>query len=303
LHQLGVVVHPTRPLDGALRELRAWASSHGLLVGQVTVPGQMRRVADPVDAAACDLLLGLGGDGTVLGALHVGAAVARPVLGIACGSIGVLTSVGAGRIAWALDEVAAGRWTPVAIPGLAVASGEGPAAVAVNDVVLIRDGAGQVVVSIVLDGVLYAELAGDGVIVATALGSSAYTIAAGGPLLAPGADGMVVTPLPTHGGSCPPLVAGRASSLTLTVRAGHGGARCEVDGQRVPVDGDVLTIHHRPDYVRLVALAGDEPRLTGLRRRGLVLDSARLVVRNARSHEDPDGPHEAPDGPPGALTS
>jgi NAD+ kinase len=282
LRQVGLVVHPTRPLDAALGELDAWASAHGLMVGQVAVAGQTREVADRVAPAACDLLLGIGGDGTALSALHAGAAAGKPVLGIACGSIGVLTSVSAERIGWALDEIAAGRWTPMAIPGLDVRCGAAPAAVAINDVVLIRDRPGQIVVSITLDDVLYAELAGDGLVAATALGSSAYTMAAGGPLLAPGVDGMAITPLSTHGGACPPLVAGPGSRLTVTVKPGHGAARCEVDGQRTATDGHVLTIDHRADYATLVALDGDEPRLTGLRRRGLVLDSARVVVRQTR---------------------
>jgi NAD+ kinase len=245
LRQVGIVVHPTRPLEAALGALGAWASAHGLMVGQVLIPGQTREVADPVAAVDCDLLLGIGGDGTALSALHAGAPTARPVLGIACGSIGVLTSVGAERIAWALDEIAAGRWTPVAVPGLDVTCGEAPAAVAINDVVLIRDRPGQIVVAITLDDVLYAELAGDGLVVATALGSSAYTMAAGGPLLAPGVEGMAVTPLSTHGGACPPLVAGAGSRLTVRVQPGHGAARCEVDGQRTPIEGHVLTIQQR----------------------------------------------------------
>ena len=70
-----------------------------------------------------------------------------------------------------------------------------------------------------VDDVLYAAVAGDGMVVATALGSSAYTMAAGGPILAAGAKGMAVTPLAPHGGSCPPLVAGMDSRLSLTVPA------------------------------------------------------------------------------------
>jgi NAD+ kinase len=283
LRQVGLVVHPTRPLETALGELGAWASAHGLMIGQVPVPGQTREVADPVAAAACDLLLAIGGDGTALSALHAAAPALSPVLGIAGGSIGVLTSVSVDRIAWALDEFAAGRWTPLAIPGLDVTWAEAQTAVAVNDVAVIREGTGQIMVSIALDDVLYAELAGDGVVVATALGSSAYTMAAGGPLLAPGADGMAVTPLSTHGGSCPALVAGSGSRVTLTVQPRQGGVRCELDGRRSPVEGHVLTIQHRRDYATLVTLDGEEPRLTGLRRRGLVRDSPRVVVWGGRS--------------------
>jgi NAD+ kinase len=279
LRQVGLVVHPTRALDRAFGELGAWASAHGLMVGQVPVPGQTRQVADPVAAGACDLLLAFGGDGTVLSALHAAAPTSRPVLGIACGSLGALTSVSVERIAWALDEIAAGRWTPVAIAGLDVTWGEAQAAVAINDVAVIRGGSGQIIVSIALDDVLYAELAGDGVVVATVLGSSAYTMAAGGPLLAPGADGMAVTPLLTHGGSCPPLVAGPGSRVTLRVQPGHGAIEVELDGRRSPVEGHLLTIQHREDYATLVTLDADEPRLTRLRRRGLLRDSPRALAR------------------------
>src|SRR5512132_2661303 len=113
IRQLGLVVHPTRRIEGALEAIGAWASAHRLKVGQLPVPGQTREVADPVDAAACDLLLGVGGDGTALIALHAGAPRSVPVLSVACGSIGVLTSVTADRLQWALEQVASGRWNPV----------------------------------------------------------------------------------------------------------------------------------------------------------------------------------------------
>jgi NAD+ kinase len=288
LHQLGLVVHPTRPVERVLEEIRTWASAHGLTVGQVPVPGQPRQVADPVEAAACDLLLGLGGDGTALIALHAGAPTSRPVLGVAWGSIGVLTSVSAERVAWALEQIAAGRWTPVAIPGLDVAWGAPDGGVAINDVAIVRDGPGQIMASITVDDVLYAQVAGDGLVVATALGSSAYTMAAGGPILAPGAEGMVVTPLAAHGGSTPPLIAGSASHLTLMIEPGYGGVRCELDGRRTAIAGCRLTVRHRRDYATLVTLAEEEPRLTGLRRRGLVLDSPRVTVRDIRSASEPE---------------
>jgi NAD+ kinase len=283
MRQLGLVVHPTRRVEEVLEEIRAWASKHGLTVGQIPVPGQARQVAEPVEAEASDLLLALGGDGTALIALHAGAASSRPVLGVACGSVGVLTSVSAERVTWALDQIAAGRWTPEAIPGLDVAWGNENGGVAINDAAVIRDGPGQIMVSISVDEMLYARVAGDGLVVATALGSSAYNMAAGGPILAPGAEGMVATPLAPHGGSCPPLVAGNASRLTLTIEPGWGGARFERDGRPEAVAGRLLTVRHRRDYATRVTLAEEEPRLTGLRRRGLVLDSPRVLARDIRS--------------------
>jgi NAD+ kinase len=285
LRQVGLVVHPTRPVDGALKEITTWASAHGLAVGQVPVPGQARDLAAPVEADACDMLLSLGGDGTALRALHAAAPSSRPVLGIACGSIGVLTAVTGERVNSALEQVANGRWTPMDIPALDLAWDDTTKDVAINDVAIVRDGPVQVMVSITVDDVLYARIAGDGIVVATALGSSAYTMAAGGPLLAPGAEGMTVTPLAVHGGSCPPLVAGPASRLSLTIEPGYGGARTELDGRPGPVEGHLLRVSHRSDYATLVTLAEEEPRLTGLRRRGLVLDSPRIALRASRVRE------------------
>ena len=274
IRQLGLVVHPTRNVDTALDQIRAWVSERDVEVGQVD---------QSVDAADCDLLVAVGGDGTALSALHVGARVARPVLSIACGSLGALTTVSAERTAWALDEFESGRWTHVPVPALSVDWGDEHPAAAINDVVLIRDDPGQIIVSITVDGVLYARVAGDGLVVATALGSSAYTMAAGGPLLAPGAEGMTVTPLAVHGGSCPALVAGKDSRVELAIESSTRiRVRCELDGRRIPFEGRVLTVSGRPDFATAVGLAQAEPRLTGLRRRGLVLDSPRILARDLR---------------------
>ena len=286
IRRLGVVVHPTRRVERVLEDIAAWASAQGVTVGQIAVPGQTRQVAEPVEAAACDLLLALGGDGTALVALHAGAASSRPVLGVACGSVGALMSVAGDRVPWALEQIATGRWTPMGVPGLDVAWTGAHGEVAINDLVVIRDGPGQLTVSVDVDGVLYARVAGDGLVVATPLGSSAYTLAAGGPILAPGAEGVAVTPLAAHGGSCPPLVAGIGSHLTLTVEPGHGGVRHEIDGRPTAIEGRLLAVGWRRDYATLVRLADQEPRLTGLRRRGLVLDSPRVLIRAARKAED-----------------
>jgi NAD+ kinase len=280
--QLGLVVHPSRPIERVLEQIEAWAQSNGAAVGQVPVPGQARQVAEPVAAEACDVLVSIGGDGTTLHALHAGARAGKPVLGVACGSVGMLTTVTAVDVASALDRVAAGEWAPQPVPGLDVIANAETLGSAANDVVVVRDGPGQVVIAVTIDDVLYARMSGDGLVVATAIGSSAYTMAAGGPILAPGAEGMVVTPLAPYGGSVPPLVAGEHSRVGLTLDPSYAGVRMELDGRPLPLPHRTLEIVHRPHLATLVALPGDEPRLTGLRRRGLVLDGPRVVARDRR---------------------
>jgi NAD+ kinase len=280
--QLGLVLHPRRDVDGALQAIRGWASKHGVAVGQVAIPGQPRRMGDPVDVAACDLLLAVGGDGTTLAALHAGADASRPVLGVAAGSIGILTSVNVSDLAVALERVAEGNWTPRALPGLEVTARTGEVQMAINDFAVIRDGTGQVITAIRVDDELYARTAGDGLVVATPLGSSAYTMAAGGPILAPGAQGIVVTPLAHHGGVAPPLVVGPDSRVVLSVEPGYGGARFEADGQVLATEAAEVTVTLRREFATMVTLSDQEPMLTGLRRRGLVVDGPRILVRDAR---------------------
>jgi NAD+ kinase len=283
LAQLGLVVHPRRDIAGALDSIADWASTNGVAIGQVRIPGQARQVGEPVDVESCDLLVAVGGDGTTLAALHAAAPVSLPVLGVACGSVGVLTSMHADGLVAGLDQVAAGSWIRRALPGLEVATVADQVGVAINDFAVIRNGMGQVIAAITVDGELYARMAGDGVVVASQLGSSAYTMAAGGPILAPAAQGMVVTPLAAHGGVAPPLVVGPESRVGLSVEPGFGGIRCELDGQEQGTPAAEMTVSLRPDYATLVELHDQESMLTGLRRRGLVVDSPRILARDARA--------------------
>jgi NAD+ kinase len=282
IEQLGLVVHPRRDIGGALDTIRDWASTHGAAFGQVAIHGQQRHVAEPVDAASCDLMISLGGDGTALASLHAAAPASRPVLAVACGSIGVLSAVSVDGLGPALDRVAADDWKPHGLPALVVGTQIGDLGVALNDFVAIRAGAGQVIISITIDGELYARTAGDGLVISTPLGSTAYTMAAGGPILGPGADGFVLVPLATHGGLAPPLVVGPDSNIGLSVEPGYGGGRFELDGQGFPTRAAMVTISQQPDYTTLVTFADQEPLFTSLRRRGLLTDSPRIMVRDAR---------------------
>jgi NAD+ kinase len=285
LEQLGLVVHPRRHVEGALRMIGDWASTHGVGVGQVAIQGNPRVIADAVAVAECDLVLAVGGDGTTLAALHAAAPVFRPVMGVACGSIGVLTSVNADGVMSALDQVSSGDWTPRELPALRIET-SGDERYAINDLAVVRNGTGQLITAIHVDGELYVHIAGDGVVVSTPLGSSAYTMAAGGPLLAAPALGMSVTPLAHHGGFAPPLVAGPDSRLDVVVERVYGGSRFELDGQEISEEVDRFAVSLRRGYASLVTLADQEPMLTGLRRRGLVVDAPRISARERRTGPD-----------------
>lgn len=288
--RIGLVVHPSRTIDEPLRLLREWAAEHGADVVQIRAAYNQRRVAEQGEASASDLIVSIGGDGTTLAALRAGAVADKPVLGIACGSLGALANVSVRDVPDALDRFARGDWRARPFPALFVRPDgrEAGSLFALNDVSVVRAGGSQVRVSVMLDGTLYGRMAGDGVVVSTPLGSSGYAISAGGPLLAPGVDGFVLTPLPKHGGFCPPLVAGPDSVLELEIGGGFGGARIEVDGQATDEHVRSLTIVLGRDMAVMVSFPEQEPLLSGLRRRGIITDSPRLVVE--QGHEDESCP-------------
>lgn len=286
IDRLGVVVHPSRALDRALETVRSWAERRGADVVQVANE-HVREVAPAGPVESCDLVLALGGDGTTLAALRTAAGAGKPVLGVACGSLGALTAVVAPHLGEALDHLAEGRWAPRRLPGAVVAADGGAPAVALNDLVVVRAGASQVAVAIRVDDELYLRFAGDGLVVATPLGSSAYTLATGGPVVAPSAGSLVLTPIAPHGGCCPPLVVGPQSRVTIDVEPGHGGVRVELDGQIAPVQPRRLDVTWRPGHATLVELGSSEPFITGLRRRRILMDSPRVLARDER---DPSAP-------------
>lgn len=285
--RIGIVVHPSRTIDEPLRLLGEWAEEHGAEIMQVPAAYNQRRVAGQGDPGEADLIVSIGGDGTTLAALRCGAVAGKPVLGIACGSLGALANVSVGDVTDALDRFSRGDWRRRPFPALyAQPDGvEDAALFALNDMSVVRAGGGQVRLSVVLDGTLYARMAGDGGVVSTALGSSGYAISAGGPLLAPGLDGYVFTPLPKHGGFCPPLVAGPASVLELEIGGGFSGARIEIDGQVAEERVRTLTIVLRQDVATMVSFPDQEPLLSGLRRRGIITDSPRLIIEHAGEDE------------------
>jgi NAD+ kinase len=228
------------------------------------------------------MIVALGGDGTVLSALRASAPVDAPVLGTACGSLGALTPVTETTLAEALERIATGDWTARRLPALAVSSTDGRTEWAVNDFVAVRHGAGQLVASVSVDDELYVRLAGDGLIVATPLGSSAYSMAAGGPIITAGTRAFVFTPLAMHGGSAPPLIVPGSSTLQVQLQPGFAGFEVEIDGHNHPAIELDYRIALHADKVTLVDFDSETLGLTGLRRRQLIFDSPRVLARNAR---------------------
>lgn len=282
MQRVGVMVHPTRPVEEGLAVLRRWTDEHGVELVQVEA-GEQPSVAPPGTVSACDLVVALGGDGTVLKALHVAAKTHTPVLGVAYGSLGALTAVPHAGLSDGLDRFAAGDWLAGRLPALGLQAGGRDGAWAINDLGFVRRGGTQLVLDVYLADELYVRLAGDGIVVATALGSAAYSMAAGGPLLAAGTSAFVCTPLAMHGGCAPPIVVPDDRPVTLEVHPGHDGFEIELDGFRVDADGERFVITLRREYATLVRFDEVRSGLARLRERELIADSPRVRARDRRA--------------------
>ena len=281
--RVALVVHPSRPIEQALRTLDRWAAGHGLEVVQIPTVGSDREVGTPGELESGDLVVALGGDGTVLSALRAAAPLDAPVLGVACGSLGALTAVHSDAFEDALERVLQGDWTALGLPALAIHPEQGQDEWALNDFVVARRGAGQLVTNLYVDDELYVRLAGDGLIVATPLGSSAYSMAAGGPLLASTAPVVVCTPVAMHGGSAPPLVVSASSTVRIEAHPSVAGFEVEFDGHTYPLQALDYRLSMHEDKVTLVSFGELGLGLTSLRERGLITDSPRVLARDQRA--------------------
>ena len=212
----------------------------------------------------------LGGDGTILRAVRAHPRV--PVLGLNLGSLGYLASVEERDFARAVTMLAEGRYRLSRRSALAVRRVGGPggrraaAAVALNDIVVMREQSGHAaVLDLAVDGRSASRYMADGVVVATPTGSTAYSLSAGGPVLMPDADAFVVTPMNPHALGVRPMVVPDAARLTVTSRRKVNGRAERIgvyaDGESVlTLDGDeTIEIRKAARSVPLVELEGHDP--------------------------------------------
>jgi NAD+ kinase len=201
--------------------------------GDSRLPDSVAHRPEASLAEGCDVVLALGGDGTMLGALRIAAPHGVPVLGVNLGTLGYLTEIDAAHLEGALAALERGAYTIERRSGLSLAAVEDIAAqIAYNDVVLTRvPGRGQAALALRIDGELLVRYASDGVIAATPQGSTAYAFAAGGPLVSPRAQGMIVMPDAPHGLFNRAVVLAEREQLGIEVLPTSAPVSVEVDGQ------------------------------------------------------------------------
>ena len=216
-------------------------------------------VAESEIAERADLVIAIGGDGTMLHAARNVAARDVPLVGINRGRLGFLTDVSPEHMLDALDAILAGDFLAERRLMLAAAPADRAGAhalFALNDIVVQKGDTGRLLDFTTEVDELYVNThRGDGLIVATPTGSTAYALSCGGPIIQPNVDALVMVPICPHTLSDRPLVLPSASSIRVTLdNAGGSDAHVVCDGESLlrMAAGDVLTISLAKQSVTLL---------------------------------------------------
>lgn len=265
--RIGIVTKPQLPDAGdTLVALEAWLAARGVDAcwspdAAAALPPGPRRVVDRDHLPAeVDLVLVLGGDGTLLAmADRIAAAEGDiPILGVNFGSLGFLTEITRPELFPSLEAVIGGKATHDERMMLrAVVAGDQRTFIAVNDVVFTRTALSRMVdVSVWVGDQFLTTVKADGLIVASPTGSTAYNLSAGGPIVHPAMDALVITPIAPHALTNRPIVIPAERDVRVVATGTNAGDEIYVtfDGQTgFPLGPDrAVTISRAPRPLRLV---------------------------------------------------
>ena len=244
LGRVEIVAHPKKPgLAEVQGELEDFLKAKGI----------------KVDGPSPDLVISLGGDGTTLRAAQRAHAEDAPLLGVNRGVLGYLNEVEAGDETAALEAVLAGDFSLEERMMLEASVGDGESYVGLNEV-LVERAARQRLVHLGVDvgGEKLAAFDADGVMVATPTGSTAYALSAGGPIVDPRAECLVIVPVSPHMIFSRPVVLSRNEVVKITVEESSPGAALSVDGAIgcTLEPGSTVTVRRHERPIRLVKLEG-----------------------------------------------
>jgi NAD+ kinase len=259
---IGLVMHPARDCGPAVEQVTRWADARGVAVFGLAgerngVPG-LPALARHELAEAVDLLVSLGGDGTMLRTLRLSYQHEIPVLGVNLGKLGFLAEIDVPDLEAALCAISEDRFEVEPRVAVEAITGNG-SHIAFNDIALVRmPGHGQAAIALTIDGQPFVRYVADAVVVSTPAGSTAYSFSAGGPLVSPRAEGLVVVPVAPHSAFNRALVLACAESLALELLASSGPLGLEADGQlaRTLLPGERIELVTRVAAGSVIRLGG-----------------------------------------------
>ncbi len=214
----------------------------------------IQRVNEAALTNDADLLIAIGGDGTMLYAAKLAGDQDLPLLGVNRGRLGFLADVSPADMLAAVDEILAGNFTLesrlLLDASVRLASGETVNATALNDIVVQRRDTGRMLdVATHIDGQYVNTHSGDGLVVSTPTGSTAYSLSCGGPIVEPGLDALVIAPICPHTLTDRPIVIPASRRLDLKILP-REDTRAEV-----VVDGHSISALAPEDELRVTVAA------------------------------------------------
>lgn len=265
--RIGVVIKPSLAVGDTLVDLAAWCAERRVAViwsreSATFLPEAERHVVDRAEIADhADLILVLGGDGTLLAVADIVGQSARdvPILGVNFGSLGFLTEITRPELFASLDAAINGSIEHDERMMLRGSVGR-QSHVALNDIVFTRMALSRMVeLDVTVGDQFVTSVRSDGLIVASPTGSTAYNLSAGGPVVHPAIDAIVLTPIAPHTLTHRPIVIPASREVRIRASSGNAGAEIYVtfDGQHgFPVqEGDEVSVIRASKPIRLIRAA------------------------------------------------
>ena len=213
--------------------------------------------SDLCDFKDCDILIVIGGDGTILRALDYAIPNDIPILGVNMGRLGFLTEVEPDSVVEDVEAVIDGHYTIDERMIMRIDGESDERFFALNEVVIDRFSPEVSVLSLEysVGGTIVNRISGDGLIIASTTGSTAYSLSAGGPIIAPGLDCFVLTPICAHMLNARPVVVSANDSISVRITDNRSGARVVLDGRKsIPMQSGKITICRSNRHAKFIRL-------------------------------------------------
>ena len=210
----------------------------------------------------CDILIAMGGDGTMLAAARLMGKLEKPILGVNLGGLGFLAEVTVDDLYLRIQDILDGRYKiekRMVLQARISNDPENHTYYALNDVVLDRGGSPRVIsIDVSIDKQFFTQFNSDGVIIATPTGSTAYSLSAWGPIVTPSLESIILTPLCPHSLTERPTVIPPQSCISLQAHTPDIEAFLNIDGQiRVQIKGGASVMVQKGDfYIHLITFEG-----------------------------------------------
>ncbi len=261
---IGILAKPKFPeIKSTLQDVVTWLRARSIEVildqASAMLLGEQGGLQKTQLASKADVLLVLGGDGTMLNAARLAGERSIPILGVNMGGLGFLTEVRLENLYPSLERVFANDFvlderlmlrTHIHRHGETVAQG-----VVLNDVVISKGTLARMIeLKIAIQGRFVTNLRGDGLIVSSPTGSTAYSLSAGGPIIDPAVQSLILTPISPHTLTHRPLIVPGNAEIEVTLTSKDDGAMATLDGQVgvAITQGDTVVIQTSENRTRLI---------------------------------------------------